>query len=120
MLACTFDEPMMTENYTTVYFMAKAKIIRNYTNADSSNLYKAELSISELFKGESLNYIYVAGRGDVIPGNSSDLFIPKNTEQIVYAIKDHNGNYKIGMCSGLLYLNNLNKTRLGIGYFKNF
>lgn len=44
-------------------------------------------------------------------GSSCSIFIPKNTELIIYAQKNNNGKYTIGMCSGLLYLkkNNLQK-----------
>jgi hypothetical protein len=42
---------------------AKAKIINNYKKMKAQKeLYKADILISELFKGESLKSIYVGGK----------------------------------------------------------
>ena len=38
-------------------------------------------------------------------------FIPENTELIIYAQKNKDGKYSVGMCSGLLYLDNLELKR---------
>ena len=106
--ACICDPPKVTEKYIESDFVAKAKIIKNYKNVSSEELYKADILISELFKGESLKSIYVAGRSDGNMGSSCSIFIPENTELIIYARKDKDGKYRIGMCSGLLYINKSN------------
>lgn len=106
--ACTCNPPKVTEKYIESDFVAKAKIIKNYKNVSSEELYKADILISELFKGESLKSIYVAGRSDGNMGSSCSIFIPENTELIIYARKDKDGKYRIGMCSGLLYINKSN------------
>ena len=110
--ACTCDDPKITEKYIQSDFVAKAKIVKNYDNEGSTELYKADIEILELYKGNSLNSIYVAGRSDGRIGSSCAIFIPENTELILYATRDKEGNFNVGMCSGLLYLNNGSFERL--------
>ncbi|GGE22895.1 hypothetical protein GCM10010831_24740 [Psychroflexus salis] len=109
--ACTCDNPKITEKFIESDFVAKARIIKNYKNENSRELYKADIIISELYKGEELKSIYVAGRSDGGIGSSCAIFIPENTELIVYARKNKDGKYSVGMCSGLLYLNKRNLKR---------
>ena len=109
--ACTCDNPKVTEKFIESDFVAKARIVKNYKNENSRELYRADIIISELFKGEKLKSIYVAGRSDRAMGSSCAIFIPENTELIIYARKNKDGKYSIGMCSGLLYLNNRNIKR---------
>jgi hypothetical protein len=104
MFGCICDPPKITEKYIQSDFIAKVKIVKNYKNENSKELYKADIIISELFKGERLKSIFVRGRSDRNIGSSCSIFIPENTELIIYASKDKDGKYKIGMCSGLLYL----------------
>jgi hypothetical protein len=106
--ACTCDDPKITEKFIESDFVAKARIIKNYKNESSREFYKADIIISELYKGEELKSIYVAGRSDGGIGSSCAIFIPENTELIVYAGKNKDGKYSVGMCSGLLYLNKRN------------
>jgi hypothetical protein len=110
--ACTCDDPKITEKYIGSEFVAKVKIIKNYKNESSKELYRADIIITELFKGESLKSIYVVGRSDGKMGSSCAIFIPENTELIVYAEKNEDGKYIIGMCSGLLYVNKTNQKKL--------
>lgn len=109
--ACTCDDPSITEKYVHSDIVAKAKIIKNYDNEGSRDIYKAEILISEIFKGKKVKSIYVAGRSDGLLGNSCSIFIPENTELIIYASKNSDGNYSVGMCSGLLYMNARNLKR---------
>jgi hypothetical protein len=44
-------------------------------------------------------------------GSSCSIFIPENTELIIYARKDKAGKYVIGMCSGLLYVTKSNQKK---------
>lgn len=106
--ACTCDPPKITEKFVQSDFVARAKIVKNYKNIGSEERYKADIEIIELYKGKTLNSIYVAGRSDGLMGSSCAIFIPENTELIIYARKNKDGKYSVGMCSGLLYLNNRN------------
>lgn len=109
--ACDCDDPNITEKFIESDFVAKAKIVKNYKNESSRELYKADIIINELFKGNELKSIYVAGRSDGGIGSSCAIFIPENTELIIYARKNQDGKYSVGMCSGLLYLTNPNFKR---------
>lgn len=109
--ACDCDSPEITKKFTESDFVAKAKIVKVYKNQDEEEIYKADILIDELFKGESLKSIYVYGRSDGEIGSSCAIYIPENTELIIYARKDRKGLYGIGMCSGLLYLGSKNPKR---------
>lgn len=104
--ACSCAMPSFIDKYIKSDFVAKIKIIKNYKNeSEELELYRADIEISEVYKGEVLESIFVLGRNDQYIGSSCAIFIPENTELIVYAFKDNDGKYKIGMCSGLVYLN---------------
>ncbi|MGM8362494.1 hypothetical protein ACSV4D_11315 [Flavobacterium sp. ARAG 55.4] len=95
----------MTEKYIESDFVAMVTITKIYPNEKNANSYRADIKINDLFKGEKLKSIYVYGRSDKSMGTSCDIFIPVNTKLVAYARKDSDGNYSVGMCSGLLYLN---------------
>lgn len=122
LLACVCNDNSIIEKYTESDFVAKIKIKKNYKNENSEELYKTEFIITELFKGENLKAIYVAGRSDGNMGSSCAIFIAENTELIVYARKDNDGKYIVGMCSGLFYLNktNLKKQKRELEILKTF
>jgi len=105
-LGCICDPPSITENFAKSDFVARAKIVKNYKNEDLTERYKADIEIQELYKGVMIKSIFVYGRSDGRMGSSCALFIPENTELIIYANKNTDGNYSVGYCSGLLYLKN--------------
>lgn len=100
--ACDCMPPNLTEKFSKSELVAKVKIIKNYSNQGSEELYTADIVIDELFKGESTKSIIIAGRSDGKMGSSCSMFIPENTELIIYTSKNKNGKYVVGMCSGLL------------------
>lgn len=105
--ACSCGITSIVDEYIKSDFVAKVKIIKNYKNeSEAVELYKTDIEISEVYKGEVLESIFVLGRNDQYMGSSCAIFIPENTELIVFAFKDIDGKYKIGMCSRLVYLNN--------------
>ncbi|MEK6478108.1 hypothetical protein WJR50_11255 [Catalinimonas sp. 4WD22] len=103
--ACSCDTPGIIEKYLKADFVAVAKITKVYSNEGEAETYKSDIQIDELYKGEALKSIYVYGRSDGEMGSSCAIFIPENTRLIVYARKNEEGKYGIGMCSGLVYLN---------------
>ena len=108
-LACVCMPPKFTEKYTASDFVAKARIIKVYKNESDEELYKADILIHALYKGVSIKSIYVEGRSDGKRGSSCAIFIPENTELIIYA-KNSDGNFTTGSCSGLVYLNQDKRT----------
>ena len=103
--------PNLTQKYVQSDFVANITIIKIYPNKKNEHGYKADIKINELFKGEKLSSIYVYGRSDNGIGTSCDIFIPSGTKLIAYASKNTQGNFGIGMCSGLLYFKNKNSKR---------
>lgn len=109
--ACDCDEPKITEKFIESEFVANVTILKIYPNQKNEQGYKADIKINELYKGEQLKSIYVYGRSDNGIGSSCDIYIPTNTKLVAYARKNKDGNFGIGMCSGLLYLNKTNQNR---------
>ena len=109
--ACICDPPKITEKYTESEFVANVTIIKIYPNQKNKQGYKADIQINELFKGERLKSIFVYGRSDNGIGTSCDIYIPVSTKLVAYAQKNEDGNFGIGLCSGLLYLNRINQKR---------
>ncbi|RPD99135.1 hypothetical protein EGM88_03860 [Aureibaculum marinum] len=109
--ACDCDQPKITEKFIESEFVANVTILKIYPNKKNEQGYKADIKINELFKGERLKSIYIYGRSDNGIGSSCDIYIPTNTKLVAYARKNKDGNYGIGMCSGLLYLNKRNFKR---------
>ena len=106
-IACDCEEPDIIERYMQADFVASVQIVKNYPNEGEEGLYRSDIRIRKLFKGESIPSLHVAGRYDndslgVV--STCDIFIPENTELVVYAYLNQKGQYTIGMCSGLLYL----------------
>lgn len=112
--ACSCAPINMTEKYIESDFVAMITITKIYPNEKNANSYRADIKINDLFKGEKLKSIYVYGRSDKSMGTSCDIFIPENTKLVAYARKDSDGNYIVGMCSGLLYLNGRDSKRQDI------
>ncbi|REG76905.1 hypothetical protein [Algoriphagus antarcticus] len=109
--ACDCDEPKITEKFIESEFVANITILKIYPNQKNEQGYKADIKINELYKGEQLKSIYVYGRSDNGIGSSCDIYIPTNTKLVAYARKNKDGNFGIGMCSGLLYLNKSNQKK---------
>lgn len=102
--ACMCLDQNFTDKYTGADFIASVKIVRNYKNEGDQIFYKSDIVIQKLYKGDSLRTLFVEGNSDGRRRTSCDIFIPENTELIVYAHKTGENRYKIGSCSGLLYL----------------
>jgi hypothetical protein len=103
--ACVCIPPKFTEKYTQSDFVAVAKIIKVYRNESEEEVYKADILIKDLFKGENLTSIYIEGRSDGKRGSSCNIFIPESTELIIYARKKTNNQFSFSACSGYLILN---------------
>ena len=104
--ACDCVISNFTEKYSHADFVAEIKITKTYPNQGNKELYKSDIQILNLFKGDSLNSIYVVGRSDENMGSSCDIYIPEETQLLAYAYKNEDGKYLIEMCSGLTYTKN--------------
>jgi len=107
--ACSCMPPNFTEKFMRSDFVAVAKIVRVYPNEGDKELYKADIVVLDLFKGENLTSIYIAGRSDGKKGSSCSIFIPENTEMIIYASETDDEKFSFNFCSGYLILNQKSK-----------
>ena len=105
-MACDCVISNFTQKFMRSNFVAEIKITKLYENESDEELYKSNIEILNLYKGEPINSIYVAGRNDGKMGSSCAIKIPKNTELIAYGYKNKDGKIVIGMCSGLTYTKN--------------
>lgn len=102
--ACDCNRREITEKYIQSEFVANITITKIYPNQKNEKGYKADIKINDLYKGKKLKSIYIYGRSDNRIGSSCDIYIPVNTKLIAYAEKNSDGNFGIGMCSGIMYL----------------
>mgnify|MGYP001287154102 CR=1 FL=1 len=102
-MACDCVISNFTQKFMRSDFVAEIKITKLYENEGSDEIYKSNIEILNLYKGDSLKSIYVAGRSDEKMGSSCAIKIPKETELIAYGYKNKDGKVVIGMCSGLTY-----------------
>lgn len=110
-VACICDPPQITDKYIWADVVAKVKILKNYPNESEKELYKANIQVIELYKGEAPEFLFVSGRSDGKGGSSCSIFIPEEAELIVYASKDKEGKHHIGLCSGLLFSEQFKKNQ---------
>ena len=110
-LACDCSDIKFADKFTQSDFVAKARIIKVYPNKNDQEIYKVDILIIDLFKGEKLKSVYIEGRSDGKKGSSCNTVIPKNTELIIYASKNGNNQFSFGSCSGYLILNGEGKYR---------
>lgn len=102
--ACTCIPPTFTEKYMSADFVARARITKTYANNGSQLYYKSGIVIQELYKGNPVTSVLVEGSSDGKKRTSCDIFIPKNTELLIYARKNGQGQYIFDSCSGYLIL----------------
>ncbi|SCY29283.1 hypothetical protein SAMN05192588_2091 [Nonlabens sp. Hel1_33_55] len=118
--ACSCVVPTITTKYAQSDFVANITIIKKYPNTGSEEFYRADVRIKELFKGEKVKSIYVSGRSDGKIGSSCSIYIPEGTNLIAYSQRNKGGFLKIGMCSGLLYLDKASKSDREIEILEEF
>lgn len=103
--ACDCNPMAITEKFTQSDFVANVTITKIYPNQKNVKGYKADIKINQLYKGKNLKSIYVYGlSNNRIGGSSCDIYIPAETKLIAYAKINKDGNYGIGMCSGIMYI----------------
>jgi len=137
--ACHCRHKKFAEKYTQSDFVAIAKIVKVYKNEGAEMFYKADISISALYKGNRTSSIYIWGSSDGNSRSSCDIFFPEGTELIIYANRRSKTDYIFGSCSGYvnlttkynskkreidmldslkkLHINYTSKIRLGTGSF---
>lgn len=112
--SCDCEFQKFHESYIQSDFIAKIKILKIYKNIDNSDLYKADILIEDLYKGEKINSIYIYGNNGRKLETSCDIRLLENEELIIYSKKNKKGQYVVGMCSRTLYLERITNNEIQI------
>ncbi|KAA0989169.1 hypothetical protein [Dyadobacter aurulentus] len=86
--------------YETSAFIARVTITSVVPNEKDRFYYKSDISIRTLYKGPRITSILIEGSSDGKVRMTSDIFFPKNTELLVYARLNEDGQHIFGSCSG--------------------
>jgi hypothetical protein len=88
------------EKYVHSDFVARVRIVKNYSNQGASLTYKSTVAIKQLFKGKMVKSILIEGSSDGKRRTSCDIYFKEGTEMLVYARLDGSGKYIFNSCSG--------------------
>lgn len=120
-IACAcLNSSSVHEKFIISDVVAKVKILKTYKNVDSYDYYKADVLVKKTYKGKTseLKSIYILGENDgELQGyisNCQNLFIPKDTELLIYTSKNKDGRYILNRCSGYMHLSPKNWQRKGL------
>lgn len=86
--------------YESSAFIARVTIASVFPNEQDKFYYKSGIIIHELHKGPRITSILIQGSSDGKLRMTSDIFFPKNTELLVYARLNEDGQYIFDSCSG--------------------
>jgi len=103
--ACSYSTLPLNQKFMRSDFVANVTVTKIHTNENNDRYYKADIEISDLFKGKKLTSIYVDGNNGRDFVTSCDIFFKEGDKLIVYAGKISEGKYGIMMWSGYLHLN---------------
>lgn len=108
--ACDCKEFLDNEKIEQADFIADILILKNYDSENDHQQYKADIKINKLYKGNSIESIFIHGvNGNTKNLSTCSIFIPEGTRLIAYS-KKTNDKYSIGLCSGLIYLDYSNSS----------
>ncbi|SFT91351.1 Tissue inhibitor of metalloproteinase [Algoriphagus locisalis] len=113
--ACVCEPVGLTGSFISADFVAHIKIVEVYPNQNQDEIYKADIELIELFKGQKLTSIYIRGRSDGKMGSSCSVYFPKGSELVIAANSFGKEKYSFGACSYKINLKkNYRNTRRNI------
>lgn len=83
------------------HFVASIKVLKVKQDSTNSDYHQVKIQINELFKGDSTTNLKLQSRLH----SSCSFLIPENTEWLVFASKNANGELEFNSCSGQENLN---------------
>jgi hypothetical protein len=83
------------------HFVATIKVLKVKQDSTNSDYHQVKIQINELFKGDSTTHLKLQSRLH----SSCGFLIPENTEWLVFAEKNANGELEFNSCSGQENLN---------------
>jgi len=99
-LACECMIQNFTDHYQNSDFVGIGKVIKVYPNETDEEIYKADILLIDLIKGQEISSIYVYGRSDGKMGSSCSIYTPVDEEYIFFGRKNEIGQIVFGACSG--------------------
>ena len=98
--ACECSIRNFTDHYQNSDFVGIGKVIKVYPNETDEEIYKADIVLNDLIKGQEISSIYVYGRSDGKMGSSCSIYTPVDEEYIFFGRKNEIGQTVLGACSG--------------------
>jgi hypothetical protein len=105
-LACTCFNQTLNEDYNDADFIAKVKVLKKYNNEPNSEFYKVDIEIENLYKGNSVESIYIYGLKENGQDSACHVVVDENERLVVYGKMNTKGLYSINMCPRILRLDN--------------
>lgn len=99
--ACSCADTSLAVEFQESDMVARVKIISEQSTKHKGVI-KYRLQVLEQYKGKPSQVLYYS----TMAGTSCESSLDKNTEMIIFAIKDETGNYSMGPCSKTMRLSN--------------
>jgi hypothetical protein len=97
--ACLCSHLTLADKYIEADFVARIRILKSHPNQGEDELYKSDIEVLELFKGNFTKSLLMEGSSDGKKRSSCDLIFKENSEELVYARKNRKGVYQVYQCS---------------------
>lgn len=99
--ACSCADTPLAVEFQESDMVARVKIISEQSTKHKGVI-KYRLQVLEQYKGKPSQELYYS----TMAGTSCESSLDKNTEMIIFAIKDETGNYSMGPCSKTMSFSN--------------
>lgn len=99
--ACSCADTSLAVEFQESDMVARVKIISEQSTKHKGVI-KYRLQVLEQYKGKPSQELYYS----TMEGTSCESSLSKNTEMIIFAIKDETGNYSMGPCSKTMSFSN--------------
>lgn len=100
LLACTCDMVQLMDRIPVSDFIATAKILNISPDKEDSNVHDIQIEIMNLYKGQPTSQLKLNSSLKT----SCAFYTPVNSEWLIFASKNKNGELSFGYCSGAIQL----------------
>ncbi len=94
--ACSCAIVPLMDRISMSNFIATAKILKISPDKENSSLHDIEIEIIDLYKGQATSHLKIYSALN----SSCAFYTPENSEWLIFASKNKNGNLSFGYCSG--------------------
>ncbi|WP_343797747.1 hypothetical protein [Gaetbulibacter jejuensis] len=96
LLACSCGIVPLMDRIPMSDFIATAKILKISPDKENSNLHDIQIEIIDLYKGQQTSNLKIYSALN----SSCAFYTPENSEWLIFASKNKNGDLSFGYCSG--------------------